>query len=158
MVRAMIKLAPMLLLVLTACSHQSSVVARGNNSGSGSTPCFDAIAIANSPGTTRVFSDRHVQGGGVTWAAVLRYYAGHHGTHVHESVAPAGTEVTGAIFTIDLPTGSTWFAVDDEADAARFCAGSPAFLDSVRADYTRANSDATELGQVMQHLPKSDMD
>jgi hypothetical protein len=106
--------------------------------------CFDVTATANSPGTRALFEKRRCQGGGVTWSALLQVVAARQGRVA--SIEEPVPGWTGDVSTLD---GRARFSVDDEGDAARFCADDAALLATVRAQLAHLNSDARELARAM---------
>jgi hypothetical protein len=115
--------------------------------------CFDATATHNSRQTRAVFAARHCQGGGVTWAPILGALARRQG-----SVAPVRDQTpgwTGAVYTLN---GGTRFSVDEEGDAARFCAADRGLTTSVRRAYERLNADAGELRRAMTEASALEME
>lgn len=113
----------------------------------GATPgvsCFDAVAARNSASTRSVFAARKCQGGGVTWAPILGALVARRGV-----VTPVRRPVPGMTGDIATLDGKALFAIDEEADAARFCAHDPGLLNAIRTDYVRLNADAAALRQAM---------
>ncbi|HLK90073.1 MAG TPA: hypothetical protein VKZ18_09265 [Polyangia bacterium] len=106
--------------------------------------CFDVTSSQNSPGTQKVFAARHCQGGGVTWDALLEVLAARQGVVESVDVPPAGW--TGEVSILD---GATLFSIDDEGDAARFCAASPELVATMRREVARLNTDADALTRTM---------
>lgn len=152
-----------LLCLLAACTRKSPTPA---SDGSGGAPtalsgtsspvadtartrrCFSVVAKDNSPSTRAVFEAKHCQGGGVTWAAILRVLVHHRGTSKAVEVAiPAGW--TGDVRTLSWNGGSTLVAIDDEGDAALFCADSQRLVDDIQSDVKRLNARAGELERAM---------
>jgi hypothetical protein len=106
--------------------------------------CLDVTAGENSPQTRKVFAARRCQGGGVTWAGILDVLAAHQG-HV-EPVTEPTPGWSGAVYTLDRHAR---FSIDDESDAARFCADDPQLLATVRRELARLNTDPGALAQTM---------
>src|SRR5579871_216831 len=106
--------------------------------------CSDVTSSQNSPGTQKVFAARHCQGGGVTWDALLEVLAARQGVVESVDVPPAGW--TGEVSILD---GATLFSIDDEGDAARFCAASPELVATMRREVARLNTDADALTRTM---------
>jgi hypothetical protein len=115
--------------------------------------CFEVTVSNNSRQTSAVFAARHCQGGGVTWAPILGALARRQG-----SVAPvvdATPGWTGAVYTLN---GRVRFSVDEEGDAARFCAGDRGLATSLRRAYQRLNTDADELRKAMTEASALEME
>jgi hypothetical protein len=106
--------------------------------------CFDVTVSANTPSTRAVFSQRHCQGGGVTWAGLLQVLARRMGRVVplDDEQAPGWT---GAVSTL----GGAHFSVDDEGDAAQFCSDDAELMKKIRDGYERLNRDGAELRRAM---------
>lgn len=115
--------------------------------------CFDTPSTSTSAGARAIFDERHCQGGGVTWAALIRTLVGRRGK-VEPLEGPA-PEFTGDVSMLD---GRARFSIDDEADDARFCTDDPNLLSAVRADYERLNTDANLLRKAMSETPHLDME
>lgn len=103
--------------------------------------CFDVTVETTSATTREVFTRRGCQGGGVTWAGVLRALVRREG-----SPQPAlDTRWTGDVQTMN----GGLLAVDEEGDAARFCTNQPALLQRVRGEVDRLNADPKALEKAM---------
>jgi len=105
--------------------------------------CFTVTSSGNSTSTTKLFEARHCQGGGVTWAAILEALARREGT-----VAPVTVPTPGWLGGVYTLNGSR-FAVDDEAEAALFCAADPKLIVRMKAEYKQLNSDVKALQKAM---------
>jgi len=106
--------------------------------------CFNVVVSDNSKGTEALFASRHCQGGGVTWGALLHVLAARMGrVEAVEDVTPGWT---GGVYTMN---GRTRFSIDDEGDAAQFCAAGPILVAEMRRAYERLNHDAGELKRAM---------
>ncbi|MBN9159959.1 MAG: hypothetical protein J0I07_03260 [Myxococcales bacterium] len=151
-----------LLCLLAACTRQSCTPAPDGNgdappaaSGTSSPGqdtartrrCFSVVAKDNSPSTRAVFEAKHCQGGGVTWAGILRVLVHRRGTSKAVEAETPGW--TGDVRTLSWEGGSTRVAIDDEADAALFCADSQRLVDEIRSDVKRLNARAGELERAM---------
>jgi hypothetical protein len=86
--------------------------------------CMDVTTVTTSATTRAVFEQRQCQGGGVTWAGILRVLARREG-----SLEPE-------------------FTLDDEADAARFC-GPSSLVEKLRGEIVRLNADPKALEAAM---------
>lgn len=112
--------------------------------------CFDVVASDNSRATNAEFGARELQGGGPTWASLLQVFAHRHAEEVAPLAAPpADAPGHGAAWSAKLRDGLTWFVLDDEADAARFCAGDARLLEGVRQEYEAANRDRATLAKAI---------
>jgi hypothetical protein len=121
--------------------------------------CFSITSGMNSRGTNAVFNKRHLQGGGPTWRAivesVMQAYA--------KPLRPAdphtpGMPGFGLAMIAAFHGAETWYVVDDEADAAIFCAGDPALLAAVRADHKRLNGNAKALNDALARIPPGELE
>jgi hypothetical protein len=115
--------------------------------------CFHATARRNSASTKLVFAARRCQGGGVTWAAILRTLAGRRGR-----LAPIATPTAGMTGDLMTLNGTSRLSIDEEGDASRLCSDDPALLASLRTDYERLNADAEELRRVMAETSPLDLE
>jgi hypothetical protein len=106
--------------------------------------CFTLRPHQNSASTRAVFAERRCQGGGVTWAELLRVLSKRRG-RIEPVVEPAA-RWSGEVARLD---GTTLFSIDEEGDAARFCTADPTLLRQVRADVEALNADAAALGAAM---------
>ena len=115
--------------------------------------CFEVKARDNSPSTQAVFAARHCQGGGVTWAGILRALVRRWG-HVKPLPGPS------AGFTGDVNTlnGGTRFSIDDEGDTALFCADDPGLVTSLRQETARLNGAASHLRGALAEGSALDME
>ena len=122
-------------------------------------PCFSMTAGMNSGGTNALFARRELQGGGYTWAAIvgalvegytklIRVADGYSGAMPH----------FGQPMIVRYRGAQTWYILDEEGDAAVFCAGEPALLDAVRADYKRLNGDANALERAIDRVPPAELE
>lgn len=103
--------------------------------------CFDVTSATTSDSTRQVFDRRGCQGGGVTWAGVLRVLVRREG-----EPRPASEKGwTGDVRTLN----GALLSIDDEGDAARFCSDQPAFLERLRAEVARLNADPALLEKAM---------
>jgi hypothetical protein len=111
--------------------------------------CFDVTARDDSPSTREVFRAKRCQGGGVTWAAILEVLVHRRGASTAVEGETPGW--TGDVRALSWKGGTkVRVAIDDEADAARFCAGSDEVLAAVRGDVARVNASAAELERAMR--------
>jgi hypothetical protein len=124
---------------------------------SGKPSCFTIEVTANSAGTTQLFNARQCQGGGVTWAAILHRLAAHQG-RVGEALIPPPRGTLGYARSIQVRGVTTWYAVDDEGDAASLCTGDPALLKSIVAHYQRLNASREQLASEMQQIPAEELE
>lgn len=105
--------------------------------------CFDVTTGQNSPPTRAEFDTRQCQGGGVTWGALLRVLVDRRGrVTVPEAPSPG---MTGEVLLLD----GQRLSIDEEGDAARFCADDPKLVASIRADVDRLNHGRDELRRAM---------
>ena len=119
--------------------------------------CFTVQGSANSAGTTQLFKARQCQGGGVTWSAILHRLAAHEGT-VGASLNRTPKGAVGYARSIQFRGTTTWYSVDDEADAALLCAGDAALLKAIADHYQRLNASPALLSSGMQHIPAQQME
>ena len=119
--------------------------------------CFTIQASANSAGTIQLFSSRQCQSGGVTWSAILHSLAAHQG-RVGNPLNPAPNGAVGYARSIQIRGTTTWYSVDDEADAALLCAGDAALLKSIVDHYQRLNASRELLSKEMQQIPAEQME
>jgi hypothetical protein len=115
--------------------------------------CFDVSVGGNTAGTTNVFESRNCQGGGVTWAAILKALVRRKG-----SVQAVLDPTPGWLGEVSTLNGSTRFSIDDEGDNARFCTFDRALAGSMRRDYERVNRDEAELKRVMSEAPNWELE
>lgn len=105
-------------------------------------PCFSVVASRGSARTAEVFREHGLHGGGPTWIAILQAVVLRHGQEPRPLEAPPpGYPGFGAAYAIDLAGGPSWFTLDDEADAAVFCAPDARLRAAVKADVERADRD-----------------
>jgi hypothetical protein len=97
--------------------------------------CFDVHYDANSPGTRALFARRKLQGGGPTWAAILR-------------VAYASVPALRGIA----------YHLDDEADDVLVCTASVAAMTAARGEYERLNHDAKALEKTVARVPAAQLE
>lgn len=114
--------------------------------------CFEATASANGASTRAVFSARHCQGGGVTWAPLLQALAKRRGPVTRIDERTPGW--TGVVYALS----GTRFSIDDEGDAAQFCSNDAALVSAVRADYQRLNADAGALRRALSEASAVEME
>lgn len=114
------------------------------------TPCFSVVASKNSPLATEAFRAHELAGNGSTWAAILQAIVLRHGREVTALEAPPPDYPGfGAPFSIEHRGRSTWYTLDDEADAAVFCTPDPGLRDAVRADVETVNAEADALTRAI---------
>ena len=111
------------------------------------TRCFETHG-QTSKAASEVFERRNLQGGGPTWAAVLEVVVRRHGT-VGAAWTTAPPVGFGAAFDVIYRDTRTWYVTDDEAEGAVFCAGSPALLGEVSADFAELNRDPALLERAL---------
>ena len=113
-----------------------------------STPrCFSVRADKNSEATRAVFEEKHCQGGGVTWAAIVRVLLQRRGSS--EPVLEPTPGWSGDVHTLTWDGGRTRWSLDDEADAALFCADSERLVKEVEAQAKALNSEKAALEDAM---------
>jgi len=84
----------------------------------------------------------------VTWAAILDVLARRKGSSTPvEEISPGWT---GDVRTLAWEGGVTRIAIDDEGDAARFCADSQRLLDDIQREVKRLNADSGALERAMR--------
>lgn len=105
--------------------------------------CFNIVGSNNSASTKTVFSARHCQEGGVTWAAILHVLAARRG-----SLFAIEAETPGWGGAVYLLNGAQ-ISIDEEGDAAQFCTDDPRLLAQLRGDVQRVNGSADELKRAM---------
>jgi hypothetical protein len=115
--------------------------------------CFDATAGKTTPGTRAVFAERHCQGGGVTWAELIRAMLQRRGR-----VEPVLEPTPGWSGEVSALNGRTHFSIDEEADSARFCTDDAELLAAVQRDYERVNTDQGLLRKAMSEAPSLGME
>jgi len=115
--------------------------------------CFDVAVGENSRATNALFEARHCQGGGVTWAPIVRVLAGRHGR-----VAPVEEPIEGWNGGVYLLNGKTLFSIDDEGDAAQLCADDPELLQSMKREIHHLNTDVEALKQAMAAADPEEME
>jgi len=109
--------------------------------------CFDVVAKDNSAATRTVFAAKRCQGGGVTWAGILGILTDRRGESKPAEAPTPGW--TGDVRILSWDGRPTRIAIDDEGDAARFCADSERLVSDIRADIKRLNADPAELERAM---------
>jgi hypothetical protein len=109
--------------------------------------CFDVVAQESTASTRAVFEAKRCQGGGVTWAGILGVLIKRRGVSVPIEDVTAGW--TGDVRTLRWAGGVTRVAIDEEGDAARFCADSQRLVEETRSDVKRLQGDGAELARVM---------
>jgi hypothetical protein len=121
--------------------------------------CLNVTVGQNSRGTIEVFERRSLQGGGPTWAALLKVFVQRHTTTIAETHAyRAGMPGFGVPFVARYRGGETWFILDEEGDGAILCSGTVDLLNDVRAEYERANSDQLELERALNEVDASELE
>ncbi|HEU4734003.1 MAG TPA: hypothetical protein VFT22_39195 [Kofleriaceae bacterium] len=113
--------------------------------------CFDTH-VRTSERARAVFERRGLQGGGPTWRSILELTVRQHATIVAPSAersAQAGDGEFRDAYQVRYGAIATWFSIDDEADGARFCAGDPALVRDVSADFDRLNADPAALERAV---------
>lgn len=95
--------------------------------------CMDVTTVTTSASTRAIFEQRQCQGGGVTWAGILRVLAKREG-----SLEPE-------------------FTLDDEADAARFC-GPSSLVEKLRGEVVRLNADPKALELAMAETTAEELE
>jgi hypothetical protein len=139
MIRHPILVAALALTVGTASDVASAAPKRPNK-------CFTMVYGANSRGTNAVFERRHLQSGGPTWAAIIESVVKGYTTFIrHSDGYTPDMPGFGSPTIVRFHGAQTWYVLDDEAEAAIFCAGDKALLGAARADYDRLNKDAKAL-------------
>jgi hypothetical protein len=119
-------------------------------------PCFETHGQASAT-STAVFARRDLQGGGPTWAAVLHVLVRRHGT-VGAPWTKASPVGFGAAYDVAYAGAATWYALDDEAEGAVFCAGSPALLRDVSSEFAKVNADGALLEQALDQADPSELE
>ena len=119
--------------------------------------CFTVQASANSAETSQIFKSRQCQGGGVTWSAILHRLAAHQGT-VGGPLSQTPKGAVGDARSIQIRGTTTWYSVDDEADAALLCAGDAVLLKSIVDHYQRLNASRDLLSGQMRQIPAEEME
>ena len=145
--------------VAGACSRQQPTFPDGNEGApraaavpserdvSRSRRCFTVASEDNSPSTRALFDAKHCQGGGVTWAAILDVLLRRRGPS--QPVEEATPGWTGDVRILTWNGGHTRIAIDDEGDAALFCADSQRLVDEIQNDVKRLNAHPPELERAM---------
>ncbi|MDP3154740.1 MAG: hypothetical protein Q8N23_18830 [Archangium sp.] len=118
------------LLTLTNCAKKAAPRA-----------CFDVTTRTTSQTTREVFTRRGCQGGGVTWAGILRVLVNREGS-------PQPAMESGWTGDVKAMNGGL-LSIDEEGDGARFCTTLPALLDRVRGEVDRLNADPKALEKAM---------
>jgi hypothetical protein len=114
--------------------------------------CFDLTVGKNSATTTAVFEARQCQGGGVTWAGLLRVLVKRHGpSTVPDEPVPGWT---GDVRRL----GATTFSIDEEGDAARFCADDGALVAAMRQESAALNASKAALEAAMDEADPLDLE
>jgi hypothetical protein len=93
----------------------------------------------------------------VTWSAILHRLAAHQG-RVGEPLNPTPNGAVGYAKSIQVRGTTTWYSVDDEADAALLCAGDAVLLKSIVDHYQRLNASRELLSKEMQQIPAEQME
>lgn len=113
-----------------------------------STPrCFSVRADQNSAVTRAVFDEKHCQGGGVTWAGIVRVLLKRRGSSQPMLEPTPGW--SGDVHTLTWDGGNTRWSLDDEGDGAVFCADSARLVQEVEAQVKSLNSEKAALEDVM---------
>jgi hypothetical protein len=95
-----------------------------------------------------VIERRGLQGEGPTWGAVLEVVVRARATVGQEWSRPSPVGF-GVAHDARYAGAPTWYLVDDEADGATFCTGSPQLLRDVSADYEQLNAAARRLERAL---------
>ncbi|HET7541104.1 MAG TPA: hypothetical protein VFK05_14600 [Polyangiaceae bacterium] len=135
-----------------ACGRRDAKITREAAAGASSEStqtqsCFEIVSKDNSPSARAVFAAKRCQGGGVTWAGILRVLIDRRGTSKPVELATPGW--TGDVRILSVAGRPTRVAIDDEADAALFCADSARLVNDIRGDIRRLNAEPTELERAM---------
>jgi hypothetical protein len=109
--------------------------------------CFETHG-RTSAAASAVFEKRHLQGGGPTWAALLEVIVRRH-ADVGATWAEPSPVGFGDAHDATFRGARTWYVIDDEAEGAVFCAGTPAFLHVVDDEVTTLNADTASLEQAI---------
>lgn len=109
--------------------------------------CFSVRADQNSEATRGVFDEKHCQGGGVTWAGIVRVLVERRGRS--EPVLEPTPGWSGDVRTLTWDGGSTRWSLDDEGDEALFCADSARLVKEVEAQLKTLNSERAPLEDAM---------
>jgi hypothetical protein len=109
--------------------------------------CFAVEAANNSPSARAIFEARRCQGGGVTWAGLLNVLVRRRGSS--RAAAKATPGWTGNVSGLTTEVGTVQFAIDEEGDAAQFCADSAQLVSDIQDEVKRLNSEPAELERAM---------
>ena len=109
--------------------------------------CFSVEAANNSPSAHAIFEARRCQGGGVTWAGLLNVLVRRRGPST--PVAKATPGWTGNVSSLTTDNGVVQFAIDEEGEAAQFCADSEQLVSDIQNEVKRLNSGPAELERAM---------
>ncbi len=125
----------------------------------GDPACFSVGYGQNSVGTTALFARRDLQSGGPTWVGVLGVVVRRHATFVRE-VTKRERDMPGfgAPSIVRYSGRETWVIVDDEGEGAILCAGDPALLQELRADYDHLDANAKELERTLDKVPPRELE
>jgi hypothetical protein len=148
------RLVELALVIATAsgCQKSPTPVATpapsSNSTAALSAPrCFSVRADQNSAVARAVFDEKHCQGGGVTWAAIVRVLLKRRGRS--EPVLEPTPGWSGDVHTLTWDGGSTRWSLDDEADNALFCADSARLVKEVEAQLKTLNSEKAALEDAL---------
>jgi hypothetical protein len=141
----------LVIAMASGCQKKPTPVAPAPSSGSTaplSAPrCFSVRADQNSAVTRAVFDEKHCQGGGVTWAAIVRVLLQRRGRS--EPVLEPTPGWSGYVYTLTWDGGNTRWSLDDEGDGALFCADSARLVKEVEAQLKTLNSEKAALEDAM---------
>ena len=121
-------------------------------------PCFEATASETSDLASGVFEDRGLQPGGPSWAAVIRVLVGRHGESQEMSQPPPGYPGFGVPYELNTSSGTERYVIDDEGDAAIFCAQAPAFLEAIRTEWETVNESEPELARALDEADPAELE
>ncbi len=109
--------------------------------------CFAVEAANNSLSTRAIFDAKQCQGAGVTWAALLNVLVRRRTSSGAAPSPPAGW--TGYASSLATESGTVQFAIDDEGDAAQFCADSAQLVSAIQNEVKRLNAEPAELERAL---------
>jgi hypothetical protein len=109
--------------------------------------CFSVEAASNSPSARTIFEAMQCQGGGATWAALLNVLVRRRGSSRASTKATPGW--SGNVSILTTGNGSAQFAIDEEGDAAQFCADSEQLVSDIQNEVKRLSSEPAELLRAM---------
>ena len=159
MTRYRLLLAALAIAAGTASVAASAAPNQRKSAATASGKCFTLAYGANSRGTNALFERRKLQSGGPTWAAIIASAVKSYTTFVRyaDSYTPDMPGFGGAVIVRYRKT-LTWYVLDDEAEAAIFCAGDKALLAEARADYERLNKDAKALERAIDRADPNELE